>query len=509
MGQPYLKAFIFSLITGGVAVATLFAWSGYTLESQTRSRLMVSGEYIEKMIENTRQASRRAFSLYGLPCTSDLRSRLQNIVIETPNVRAIELISASKRYCSSVFSPQPEDDGRFLSSGAEMALLDGTSSAKEAPVLMVREDAPLRPLSVLAEIDGYYISEVLSNAQVYPPAFFRVGDNVLTTDNGVRRMPPPAGSGWYTILYPASSFDINYRISDHMRTMYLWNEYRWGVLCCILLACIVFLFLIRTALLLPAPQRVLMNALKNKEFVPYLQPVVATDSQDVVGGEILLRWHHPDEGVITPDQFIPLAESSGLIIDITYETFRTVKESLAPVVHAGYLPWGFHLAVNISPRHLCKKELIHHCCSFLAAFPKDSLTLVLEITEREQYDGHKQTLSNFNELKSFGIKFALDDFGTGYSTYTWLQQFPVDFLKIDKSFVQMIGNDNISGDIVENVIMLSQRLKIKTIAEGVENQMQSRYLLERGVQFLQGYEFGRPVPLTSFIMEVIKKGRIE
>lgn len=134
MGKPSLKAFALSLIAGGMAVVMLFAWSGYTLEYQTRSRLMVSGKHIAKIIDNTRQVSRRALNLYGLPCTLALRSRLQSMVVETPNMRAIELISTSNRYCSSVFSHGPEDDERFLSSGAEMALRNGTSSAKAAPV---------------------------------------------------------------------------------------------------------------------------------------------------------------------------------------------------------------------------------------------------------------------------------------------------------------------------------------------------------------------------------------
>lgn len=507
MGKPSLKAFALSLISGGMAVAMLFAWSVYMLELQTRNQLMVSGKHIAKIIDNTRQVSRRALSLYGQPCTLALRSRLQSVVIETSHMRAIELISTSNRYCSSVFSHDPEDRERFLSSGVEMVLRNGTSSAKAAPALIVREDAPQSSFFVLAEIDGYYISEILSNAQVYPPVFFRVGNDILTTDNRVREMVPPSGAEWYTLLFPHSAFDINYMITDRMRVAYLWSEYRWGLLCCVLLACLVFLALTKWRIPLTAPQYALELALARHEFVPYIQPVVAADSRDVTGGEILLRWQHPKEGIIPPDQFIPLAESSGLIIDITGELFRTVRERLAPIVQAGYLPRGFHLGVNINPKHLSHQTLLQHCNSFLAAFPEDGLTLVLEITERERPDTHEKTLSIFKELKASGVKFALDDFGTGHSTYTWLQQFPVDYLKIDKSFVQMIGTDNISGDIVENVIMLSQRLKIKTIAEGVENDAQSRYLTEHGVQYLQGYAFGRPVPLTDFIQRFVKTER--
>ncbi|ELH8384744.1 EAL domain-containing protein [Salmonella enterica subsp. enterica] len=506
MGLNYVRSGIISLISGLIALVMLFAWSGYRLESQTRSRLMVSGAYTEKIVEQVQQVSRRAFRFYGLPCTPELRSRLQRIVMETPHMRVIELVSASKIYCSSVFSHGREGNEDAAPSGERMLLVGETTSSKETPALRIREDSALRPLSVLAEIDGYYISEILSNAQVYPPAFFQAGKRVLTLDNRVTEMHLPAGLERYTITFPRAGFEIHYVISNHVRLSYLWLEYRWGVLSCILLMLVIFLFLSRVRLLPVTPQYALENALNKKEFVPYIQPVVCADTGEVVGGEILLRWQHPGEGIIPPDQFIPLAESSGLIIDITCEMLRAVRECLVPAVATGRLPRGFHLGVNISPQHLARKDLILHCTSFLRAFPENSLTLVLEITEREQYyNNRERTLENFNDLKAFGIKFALDDFGTGYSTYTWLQQFSVDFLKIDKSFVQMIGSDNISGDIVENVIMLSHKLNIKTIAEGVENDSQSRYLTDHGVQYLQGYLYGRPIPLADFINDFTKE----
>lgn len=481
----------------------LFAWSGYTLGSRTQERLIAAGKQTEKIVDNIRQVSRRAFRFYGLPCTPELLARLQGLVIETPHMRAIEL-SSSTVHCSPELRHVNEGELLFPSSAERITLLNETASAKSVSVLRIREDSPLNPLSVFADIDGYYISEILSAVQVYPPAFFSVREIVLTMDNQVRKMALLTGSAWHTIAFPHGGFEIHYVISNHIRRAYFWREYRWGLLCCISLTIIIFLFLNRTGTVMTAPLYALKNALNNNELVPYIQPVVSADTLAVIGGEILLRWAPPGEDIIPPDQFIPLAESSGLIIDITGEIFRMVKKSLVPIVRSGGLPWGFHLGVNISPQHLSRKALVKHCASFLAAFPKGSLTLVLEITERERHDVHKQAMSNFSKLKTYGIKFALDDFGTGYSTYSCLQHFPVDYLKIDKSLVQMIGEDDISGDIVEHIIMLSQRLKIKTIAEGVENDRQSRYLIEHGIQYLQGYAYGRPVPLTDFVKDLEK-----
>ncbi|HGG5186101.1 TPA: EAL domain-containing protein [Salmonella enterica] len=393
-----------------------------------------------------------------------------------------------------------------MSSHSDIILLKGTSLAKNVPVIILRESTHDVPFSVLAEIDGYYISDILSKAQSFPPVYFRVGGQVLSVDNRVREMPRSSGKEWHTILFPQSSFEINYMISDSVRIAYFWRECRLGILCCVLLAFLVFFAITRVEPSHTGPQFLLENALARSEFVPYIQPIVSADTRKVTGGEILLRWDHPVEGIILPDRFISLAESTGLIVDITCHLLRLIKEELAPAVQSGYLPKGFHLGVNISPQHLNDKMLPQQCASFLANFPEDSLILVLEITEREN-STHDNKLSVFDELKKTGVKFALDDFGTGYSTYTWLQQFPVDYLKIDKSFVQKVGTDKISGEIVEHVVTLSQQLNIKTVAEGVENESQSRYLIDLGVEFLQGYAFGRPVPLEDFIKAIINDAR--
>ncbi|ECW0910509.1 TPA: EAL domain-containing protein [Salmonella enterica subsp. enterica serovar 13,23:b:-] len=506
MKKHFIKSAGISLITGVLALILLYLWVNHSLETQTRDRLMVTGRSIEKIIENNRLAASRTSGFYGQPCTTRLRSRLQDIVITTPHMRALAIMSGTNVYCSSVFRHMGREGEIFSSyTGGRLMLLEGLTAVNKAPVLIIREDSVLTPLSALAEVDGYYLSERLRSAQTHPPIFLRVGNYRLTTDNRIRGATSESSLERYAITFPHAGFEIEYFMSNHIRLLYLWSEYRLGILNCMLLAVIVFLVFFRAVPIFFRPQHALEIALSKKEFVPYFQPVVDAESKVLSGGEILLRWEHPRQGVIPPDQFIPMAESSDLIIEITIDTFNCVKRYLAPAAHAGNLPAGFHIGINISPRHLGQKQLLNHCALFLDAFPKDSIILVLEITEREPLGNEKEDRQVFNALKALGIKFALDDFGTGYSTYAYLQHFPVDYLKIDKSFVQMIGVDSMSGDIVQNVIMLSQRLNIKTIAEGVENDIQSRYLIDHGVQYLQGYLYGRPIALADFVNDLRKK----
>lgn len=215
---------------------------------------------------------------------------------------------------------------------------------------------------------------------------------------------------------------------------------------------------------------------------------------------MLVRWHHPVTGVIPPDEFIPLAESSGLISPMTSKLMLNVAEAFTKI--ADHLPSDFHISINISPGNFLTKSLEEDCNKFLAFFPENKVKLVLELTEREQLTISTEAKSFFDKLQHKGILFALDDFGTGYATHSYLQSFSVNYIKIDKGFVQMVGVDDISRLIVENVIELARRLNINIIAEGIETEEQEDFLIENGVSYLQGYRYSPP----SNLMILLKIG---
>ncbi|MNE54726.1 Cyclic di-GMP phosphodiesterase YahA [compost metagenome] len=185
---------------------------------------------------------------------------------------------------------------------------------------------------------------------------------------------------------------------------------------------------------------------------------------------------------------------------MTRSLMRQTAALLAP--HTQHLNELFHIGINITANHCQDLALVDDCREFLAAFSPGSVALILELTERELIVPSPVTLQLFEQLHELGVKIAIDDFGTGHSSLGYLRQFNVDFLKIDQSFVAMIGADALSGHILESIIELSGKLDLGIVAEGVETLQQSDYLARHGVNFLQGYLYGRPMPAADFIIEL-------
>jgi len=246
-----------------------------------------------------------------------------------------------------------------------------------------------------------------------------------------------------------------------------------------------------------SPIHEMQRALAADEFVPWFQPVVHGDTRKWSGTEVLMRWKHPKEGLVRPDLFIPFAEDSGLIVPMTRSLMRQTAQLLGPVSSSFAEP--FHIGINITASHCKDLELVKDCREFLSAFAPGSIYLVLELTERELIKPSDITLELFEQLHALGVMIAIDDFGTGHSSLGYLRQFNVDFLKIDQSFVAMIGIDALSRHILDTIIELSAKLDLGIVAEGVETEEQSDYLTAHGVNFLQGYLFGRPMPAAEFI----------
>lgn len=246
-----------------------------------------------------------------------------------------------------------------------------------------------------------------------------------------------------------------------------------------------------------APTQEMQRALEAQEFIPYFQPVVHGDSKSWSGAEVLMRWKHPKEGLVRPDLFIPFAEHSGLIVPMTRSLMRQTAALLAPQSAGFNKP--FHIGINITASHCQDLELVKDCREFLDAFEPGSIHLVLELTERELIEPTVITLQLLEQLRELGVKIAIDDFGTGHSSLGYLRQFNVDFLKIDQSFVAMIGIDTLSSHILDSIIELAVKLDLALVAEGVETREQSDYLSAHQVNFLQGYLYGKPMPGAEFI----------
>ncbi|MCG8694645.1 MAG: EAL domain-containing protein [Minwuiales bacterium] len=237
-------------------------------------------------------------------------------------------------------------------------------------------------------------------------------------------------------------------------------------------------------------------AIEREEFRLVYQPQLEMRTGRIIGAEALIRWEHPERGNVSPGEFIPIAETTRLIIPISDWVLRTACAQMKQWLDSG-MP-EFCVSVNISPLHFKQQNLIEQVAHVLKEQDLDARYLELEITEGMAMDERINTVAVLNGLKEVGVSLAIDDFGTGFSSLNRLKEFPVDRLKIDQSFVRDITTDLDDAAINSAVIRIGHSLSIKVIAEGVETLEQLEFLAEQGCDEMQGYYFSRPVPPKDF-----------
>jgi diguanylate cyclase (GGDEF)-like protein/PAS domain S-box-containing protein len=227
----------------------------------------------------------------------------------------------------------------------------------------------------------------------------------------------------------------------------------------------------------------------------YLQPQVDTAGRQV-GAEALVRWQHPERGLVPPGIFIPLAESSNLIVDIDRWMLGEVCRLLAQLDGEGY---SLRISVNVSPRHFQACDFVDEVKRCLAASGADPAYLVLEVTEGLVIGNFADVVAKMSTLTALGIHFSMDDFGTGYSSLSYLKRLPFHELKIDKSFIQDAPVDPNDAALVDVILSVARHLNLQVVAEGVETQAQADFLNARGQIIHQGYLYGRPEACTAWL----------
>ncbi len=240
----------------------------------------------------------------------------------------------------------------------------------------------------------------------------------------------------------------------------------------------------------------LERALRAGEFVPYYQPVVDLVSGKLRGAEVLIRWRKPDGSVVSPAAFIPLAESSGIILDMTRSLMRRVCQEIGPAfAQRPHLKVSFNLAA----RHFEDETIVRDVRDIFGRGTVRLSQLVLELTERQPIDNLIETRRLIATLQGMGVRMAIDDVGTGHSGLSYILKLGVDIIKIDKMFIDAIGIERSSTTIIETLIDLAHNMRMEVIAEGVENFEQVVCLRERGVRAAQGFVFAPPLPGSSFL----------
>jgi diguanylate cyclase (GGDEF)-like protein/PAS domain S-box-containing protein len=237
----------------------------------------------------------------------------------------------------------------------------------------------------------------------------------------------------------------------------------------------------------------LRTALAERQFRVYYQPVLELATRRIVSFEALLRWEHPSQGLISPYRFIEAAEDTGILVSIGHWLLLQACRQLRAWEDTHLPEQPTHVTVNVSARQFADARLVNDVQGALQETGVDPSRLQLEITERIAASDPKLTVSVLSHLKLMGIEVILDDFGTGTTSLRRLREFPVDALKIDRSLVREMQTDRATSDIVEVIVSLAHKMKLKVVAEGIETSRQLERLLELGCEFGQGYYFSQPL----------------
>lgn len=252
-------------------------------------------------------------------------------------------------------------------------------------------------------------------------------------------------------------------------------------------------------------QSELRTAIEKEEFLVYYQAQIDLQTNKIVGFEALIRWNHPEKGLILPDKFIPIAEETGLIIPIGEYVLRKACKQLKCWEEEGYK--NIHMAVNLSARQFRDVELVQTIEKIIAETGILPSSLELEITETIALDDIAYSIETIKQLKEIGIQFSLDDFGVGYSSMNYLKYLPINNLKIDKSFLDSVMESKSDQTIVSTIITLAQTLNLSVIAEGVEYDAQELFLKRSHCNRAQGYLYSRPIPENE-VMPLLKQHAI-
>ncbi|CAI8721609.1 MULTISPECIES: EAL domain-containing protein [Pseudomonas] len=493
------KKIAITLISGLLPVllgaAILYMQAGRALQQDTQQTAEEAIRQFDLMLDNNAQAARELLPLAGQSC-SDVKLALREQVTRRPFVRSTSLVWDNNLYCSSLFGDYQETVNPGDYTQGALWLMSGNQVTPNTALLVYRLSEGNK--GALTTLDGYHLSNILRLIGRKTLLLLQVGPNWLSADGkfhtGATPELPVAQSRLTSGHY---AFAVEAGFPEGETWRYMRSEYPP------LFSLLIFFGVIAGAIShflqkrSSSPTYEMQRALEAKEFIPYFQPVVQGDNKSWSGAEVLMRWQHPKEGLVRPDLFIPFAEHSGLIVPMTRSLMRQTAALLAPLSASFNKP--FHIGINITASHCQDLELVKDCREFLDAFEPGSIHLVLELTERELIEPTAITLQLFEQLRELGVKIAIDDFGTGHSSLGYLRQFNVDFLKIDQSFVAMIGIDTLTSHLLDSIIELAVKLDLALVAEGVETREQSDYLSAHQVNFLQGYLFGKPMPGAEFI----------
>lgn len=418
-------------------------------------------------------------------------------------VRSVGFIENGIVYCSSISGDKKiplSDINKELTEVSfndyTIRSLENTIGVKTRPAIIYIQKTKNKRNSFVV-LDSQYLVDVMDSI----------------TENNNYHIAVSIGNGYQINSHDSSNMKVEYdginqidneliRITTNTPLLDIVSYLLLNILICIPISLIFSYFLTKFISRLEnrkmsLPKEIEKGILDNEFYVKY-QPVFNTNTGVCTGAEALLRWKRPDGRNISPDIFIKAAEDDGKIVELTQHLFELVKKD----VMSWTLPKDFHLGVNISPSHMSSNGFVKDILILNKFLARRGIKTIIEITERSTISDNDKTKEILIYLRKKGVVIAIDDFGTGYCSLAYLENFPVDYLKIDKSFIDTIETSNGGTPILDMIISLAKQIDLEIVAEGVETEYQFKYLKYSEVHYLQGYYFSPPldkIELNSLI----------
>lgn len=426
-------------------------------------------------------------------CTPDMLNRIVMQTFENPAVRLLGVMQGDKQICSSTELHEEISSYNTHRLSEDYYLASAFHGDNHKDLLLVREHGDSL---YFANIDPFLINhlaeQACTNCLSYQiaiegdPDIFFSGQQLAKKAYIEMQSTRKEGVLDVTLTLKASR-----DFFDYYKEISLLTTSVFAFLLAALLTFIAYkLLTVRQSL-----GRIIRDAIKYSEFVPFYQPIVDSRDGSILGAEVLVRWQKADGKIIPPYQFIPYAEESGLIVGITSQLIEKVGSDLAAL---GWNKGTQFASVNIVAEHLEDDALFEEISAVMSRFALSSDNISLEITERKQIPNLARAREVLDQFFAKGIDLKLDDAGTGYGGFSYVQELGVNTLKIDKMFVDTINSDDVKRTVLDAIIAFAESSQLKTIAEGVEDSEQVAYLAERGVFAIQGYVYAKPMPLSEF-----------
>lgn len=484
---PVMLCLLFTLVEANRMIDRQLSSTSATLMSQA---LNIS-DRARDMTANLQKFSHRN--------CEEIKYELQQYGALNPYFRSVGVAQHNNVVCSSAFGnlqgPVEEMIRYPLPAGPKKRWslsIPGTFGVQQRPaVLFVHEDSD--GFASYAVVDGQYLLDFMRSLDVRQDYSMSIkfGDGYAITNGSRMTLRDKEQWGYTTLKMHNDRYDIMLSVTAP-RSELLGN---WRQVLLSLLPMAIILSLLLMAMTRHWLKRKysfrdeIRRGIAGNEFSVNYQPVFNLETGQFNGAEALLRWQRPDGHWVRPDAFITAAEAEGMVVPLTRHLFKLIVLDSA---HWQLRP-GFHLSVNIAAEHLQHESFVQDIQGFCADLQHLKPLITLELTERSLIAEDEVISNKLAVLRNEGIKIAIDDFGTGHCSLSYLQTFPLDYLKIDRGFVNAIESVDSETPVLDAIIQLSQKLALKVVAEGVENEMQLRYLQNHGVCFIQGYYYAKPM----------------